>query len=304
MVPRRRIPLIAAAAACGTLVLAAAAVGAWRYVRGSADTLALPPGGAALLQAASADVQVITSYDYRRLDTDVQSAHSRMTDRMRTEYDSTLAQVRASAPRQKAILAGTVVGGGLEAVDGDRATALVFLNQRVTRAGQKPVTNASPLRVALLRQEGRWRVDRLTVGPGSAPAPGQDTSWPGSRVSALFHAAQSCTGAMNSVDYQRFDRMVATVRNCATGEFRDQWNRHEAQIRSAAEKSQIVSRVTGTDIALTTSVGPSQATVLVALSRQPQSPATQQANPQYFRYRATMTRVGDRWLLAKLETVT
>ncbi|MEV0399590.1 serine/threonine-protein kinase [Actinoallomurus sp. NPDC050550] len=303
--PRRRIALITAAALCGTLVLTAAAVGAWRYAPGigSADSLALPPDGATLLQAASADVQALGSYDYRRFDIDVQSAHSKMTDRMRKQYDSSLPNLRASAQRLKAVVAGTVVAAGLESAGADHATALIFLNELSTKAQQQePATSLSDLRVSLLRQQGQWRIDQVDA-LSAAPAPIKGAPWPGSRVSAVFHAAQSCISTMYSTDYQRLDGMIAAVRHCSTGEFHDQWTGGEAQLRSTIEKSQAVSRVTRIDVGLVAPAGPSQATVLVAVGTQARSQGTQKPYSRFTRLRATMTRVAGRWLLAKVEMI-
>jgi hypothetical protein len=59
---------------------------------------------------------------------------------------------------------GTVLGAGIEAVDGDRVTVVVAVNQQLTTAGAEPRTEAGRLRMTLIRSDGQWLiagVDRL-----------------------------------------------------------------------------------------------------------------------------------------------
>ena len=82
-----------------------------------------------------------------------------------------------------------------------------------------------------------------------------------------------------------------------------QWTRSEAQFRSAIADAQSVTTASAIDVAFSGSTGPSQATVLTAISvevRAKTAPLTKKST----RYRATMNRVGGQWLIAKLEPVT
>lgn len=301
----RRTGLIAVTAVGTVLALGAVAVGVWMYAPrgGPADSVALPTGGSELLKTASSDVQTATSYDYRRLDTDVRSAHGVMTDGLQKQYDSAMTSIRQTALKQKIVSTATALGAGLESTRGDRATVLVVLNQQITRAGQRPPTvNGSQVRAALVRRQGQWRLDQITSLP-AASADAKDVSWPGRQAASALKSAQSCLRALYAVDYRQVDRTSSAVRECTTGEFRDEWTRSEAQFRSAIAGAQSVTRVSAIDVALTASTGPSQATVLAAVGTEVQTKATPSTTGKPVRVQATMNRVGGRWLLAELAYV-
>ncbi|WP_433181942.1 serine/threonine-protein kinase [Actinoallomurus sp. CA-150999] len=301
----RRTVLIAATAAGTVLVLGAVAVGAWMYApgRGSADSLALPTGGTELLKAASVDVQALTSYDYRTLDADVRSARSMMTGGMQKQYDSEMTTTRQAMLEQKAVSAATVLNAGLMSTRGSRATVLIFLNQQITRAGQTPTANRSQIRAMLVRRQGQWRLDQITLLP-AAPTDVSDVSWPGRQVSSVLTSAQSCIRTLHSINYRQLDSTLAAVPKCTTGEVRDQWTRSQAQLRSAIAGAQSITSVSAIDVALTASTGPSQATVLAAVGTEVRTKTTPSPTKHSIRYQATMNRVGGQWLLAKLAPVT
>jgi Mce-associated membrane protein len=299
--PGRRAKLIAVAAAGTVLALGAVAVGAWMYAPrgGPADSAALPTGGSELLKIASADVQTVTSYDYRRLDADVRSAHGVMTGGLVEQYDSAMTTTRQVALKAKAVSAATVLSAGLESTRGDRATVLVFLNQQITRGEQTPTEDRSQVRAGLVRRQGHWLLDQITPLP-AAPVGVEDVSWPGRQASSALKSAQSCIRALYSVDHRQLDATFSAVRECATGDVRADWTRSEAQFKSNIAGEQSVTRVSAIDVALAASTGPSQATVLAAVGIEVQTKTTPSATKKSVRIQATMSRVGGRWLLAKL----
>ncbi|WP_285568398.1 serine/threonine-protein kinase [Actinoallomurus iriomotensis] len=304
--PRRRRTGLVAGTAVGTaLVLGAVAVGAWMYApgRGRADSLALPTGGSEILKIASADAKAFESYDYRTFDADARSARSRMTSGLQQQYDSEMTTARPAALKQKIVNVASVVAAGIESTRGARATVLLSLDQRITRAGETPTASQAEVRAALVRRQGQWWLDQVTPLP-AAPADLEGASWPGRKVSAVLKAAQSCIHAMYSVDHRAVDGTFTAVRACATGEFRNQWISSEAQLRSAYVTEQSVSRVTAIDVSLSASTGPSQATVLAAVGTEVRTKTTPSPTKKIVPpMQVTMNRVGGRWSMAKVAYV-
>jgi Mce-associated membrane protein len=62
------------------------------------------------------------------------------------------------APQQKAVVVAEVTQVAVQRLDGDRATAIVFLSQRATKAGSDPSTATARLRVRMQRVDGAWKV--------------------------------------------------------------------------------------------------------------------------------------------------
>jgi hypothetical protein len=202
--------------------------------------------------------------------------------------------------QQHAVVSATVTAAGLESTGADRATVLVFLDQRHTSdTARDPVTNQALLRAGLVRQRGRWRLDQITPLPGPAAGHGA-TSWPGPRTSAMTRAAQSCVRAMNSVDYRKLDGTVTAVRACTTGSLHDQWISGEHELTTAIRGARSVSRVTAAETAVR-DASATRATVLVAVTSDITTGAGSRTATS--RVLVTVRQVHGNWLVATMSIV-
>ncbi|HVM27308.1 MAG TPA: hypothetical protein VM433_06505 [Mycobacteriales bacterium] len=116
------------------------------------------------LLAARSYTTTLTTFDARTFDEDVEAVKRVATEEFSAEYDQTVSTLRDQVQAEQAISVGTVVGAGLESLEGDRATVLVAVNQELVTAGQQPRTEANRVRMVLLRTGGNWLVqdvDRL-----------------------------------------------------------------------------------------------------------------------------------------------
>jgi Mce-associated membrane protein len=99
------------------------------------------------------------SYDYRDLDQSRADAARLGTSAFTKQYASVFANILDLAPKQKAVVVAEVTQVAVQRLDGDRATAIVFLSQRATKAGAAtPSTAAARLRVRMERHSGTWKV--------------------------------------------------------------------------------------------------------------------------------------------------
>lgn len=127
-----------------------------------AVTLLARPSDAELrnsaLEAARIYTTSLTTYDARTLDEDVARVKRVATGEFAEEYDETISGLLDQLQTDQASSAGTVVGVGIERLSRDEATVLVAVNQEITSAGSAPRTEASRLRMALVRRGGNWLV--------------------------------------------------------------------------------------------------------------------------------------------------
>ena len=107
-------------------------------VRGtpSAQNTALVDVGttAQVSQQVTAALKTIYSFDYTRLDQNEAAARAVITPAFAGQFDQLFRQVRELAPQQQAVVTATVNLVGVQSVNGDTATLLVFLDQQATRA--------------------------------------------------------------------------------------------------------------------------------------------------------------------------
>jgi Mce-associated membrane protein len=131
---------------------------------GSAVLLARPDDAAvraSAVEAAERYTALLTSYDAATLEEDVARVRAVSTDGFADEYAETIDSLRDQITGQSTVSVGTVVGAGLEAVEGDTATVLVAVDQALTAQGQGARTEANRVRMTLVRQGGSWRVSAV-----------------------------------------------------------------------------------------------------------------------------------------------
>lgn len=120
------------------------------------------------LSAAATDATYASSYNYHDLTgpgSPWSKLESNATARFRKDFISTSGGLSKLLTQYNATASGKVTAVGLSSITKSRAVALVFVDQTVTNTVQKPGTATQPLRVqlTLLREDGRWLIDNLTV---------------------------------------------------------------------------------------------------------------------------------------------
>ena len=102
--------------------------------------------------------EFLTTYDARTLEEDVARMAAVSTEEFAEEYRRTVEELRPRIAEQQATSTGTVVGSGVERLEGDTATVLVAVDQELTSSGQEPRTEANRVRLRLVREDGSWVV--------------------------------------------------------------------------------------------------------------------------------------------------
>lgn len=108
--------------------------------------------------AATRYTEFLTTYDARTLEEDVARMAAVSTEEFAEEYRGTVEGLQARIAEQQATSTGSVVGSGVERLEGDTATVLVAVDQEITAAGQEPRTEANRVRMRLVREDGSWVV--------------------------------------------------------------------------------------------------------------------------------------------------
>ena len=113
-------------------------------------------------QQVTAALKTVYSFDYTRLDQNEAAARAVITPAFADQFDQLFRQVRELAPQQQAVVTATVNLVGVQSIDGDTATLLVFLDQQATRAqsGSAPQQLAAAGRLVVTAQlvDGTWKI--------------------------------------------------------------------------------------------------------------------------------------------------
>ena len=106
-----------------------------------------------------ADMTELWSYDYRTLDQSRAESAKLGTPAFTKQYASVYDNLEQLAPQQKAVVVATVTQVAVQKLDGDHATAIVFLNQRATKSSTStPSTATARIRVQMTKIAGNWKV--------------------------------------------------------------------------------------------------------------------------------------------------
>lgn len=117
-------------------------------------------------QAAKA-VDRLFSYDHAEPGALEKAAKDLLTGKAADQHEDLLADVRARADEQKAVITTTVTETAVERIDGDRARVLVYADQSsVATAGNKAAQDdgvyaAAMLAVDVVHRDGRWLVSAI-----------------------------------------------------------------------------------------------------------------------------------------------
>jgi Mce-associated membrane protein len=99
------------------------------------------------------------SYNYTDLDSTQKAVDDTLTDKARCEYDQLFGQVKQLAPKQKIVMVTAVRDISLIRLDGDRAEALVFIDQNSTRVDvNNSVQGEAQFAVHAQRQGDHWKI--------------------------------------------------------------------------------------------------------------------------------------------------
>jgi Mce-associated membrane protein len=120
----------------------------------------------AAMSAANTTVKDILGYDYRQIDSDVNTAKHEITGQLLTDYTSTAKKVLVQSASTKAIVTATVSAQSIVQAQTGRVTVLLYVDQESVKqlAGAKtPTTRIDPLRIQLTMTEvhGRWLASDL-----------------------------------------------------------------------------------------------------------------------------------------------
>ncbi|MFC5184447.1 hypothetical protein [Actinomadura harenae] len=114
--------------------------------------------------AATRAAEDISSYDYRTIDSDLKRAAGHTTGNFKTQFDQQITQVKTSAVQQQAVVEGQAVKTAVESVDGDKAIALVYLDQTTAKQATASRTpNQYTLRMVMKKTKGQWLVSDLQM---------------------------------------------------------------------------------------------------------------------------------------------
>lgn len=153
------------------VAVAAVAVGAvgWvQYVRehgsdaASNEALVDEKATSTVQSAVAQGLEQVLSYSYDDPSTTAAAAERVLSGRARQEYDTLFTALQKQAPGQKLVLTAKVTAAGVQELDGDRATLLVFVDQSSRRAKDEQANvSAAQLVVDARRTGSTWTITGL-----------------------------------------------------------------------------------------------------------------------------------------------
>jgi uncharacterized protein HemX len=167
--PRTRRPSTRALAAALVAALAAAVVGylavQLQHSRADVERLEAAQTTRAQVLERSRELAVaLTTYDYRDLAAQQRQLAQGSTDAFQQKFAETNKTLGPMFVQLEASAKGTVVDAAVQQVRGDLATALVFVDQEASsKQSAKPTTQASRLRMHLVRHGDSWLLDSVDL---------------------------------------------------------------------------------------------------------------------------------------------
>ncbi|MCT2587251.1 hypothetical protein [Actinophytocola gossypii] len=173
-------------AVAGVLALVAVVIaGLGFWFRGEAQAVHSADNNTALTDSATTSevigqltsaIEDTFSYNYTDLASTQRAVESVLAGTARCEYDQLFGQIKKLAPKQKIIIATAVRDIGVVRLDGDRAEALVFIDQVSTRVDtNKSGGGDAMIGVSAHREGDTWKItgfnmfDQALVNGESAP---------------------------------------------------------------------------------------------------------------------------------------
>lgn len=115
--------------------------------------------GESSVAAAVEGTIALLSYRHDTVDSDIESARSRLTGAFLEAYTSLTDDVVIPGAKRRGITAvATVPAAASVSADRAHAVALLFVDQAITVGNDAPVSTASSVRVSLEKIDGRWLI--------------------------------------------------------------------------------------------------------------------------------------------------
>jgi Mce-associated membrane protein len=106
----------------------------------------------------------LASYNYKTLNQDFGKVLAESTPTFKQNFTLSSEALKTAIVKYDASATANVVGAGLVSVTTSRAVVLVFLNQTVDNTLQKnKPTTESRVEITLVRSDGRWLIDQVTL---------------------------------------------------------------------------------------------------------------------------------------------
>ncbi|MCR1781796.1 hypothetical protein KVF89_04540 [Nocardioides carbamazepini] len=119
---------------------------------------------AEVLERARDLAVALTTYDYRDLEAQQRLLEEGTTDAFQQKFAETNETLAPMFTQLEASAQGTVVDAAVQKVDGDLATVLVFADQSASSTqSEEPTSQASRLRLHLVRHGGTWLLDSVDL---------------------------------------------------------------------------------------------------------------------------------------------
>lgn len=109
-------------------------------------------------------VEKAFSYNFADVSATEKAANELLIGKAKCQYNAIFGPVRTLAPEQKLVVTVKAVSSGVTALDGDRATVLLFLDQVTTRTTDNQSGGGiAMMRVGAQKVDGRWKVDNMEM---------------------------------------------------------------------------------------------------------------------------------------------
>lgn len=113
----------------------------------------------ALLSASKELGVILTSYDYRTIDDDVQRLLDHATGEFAEEYRAASASLRSLVTTNKVTSTGKVIAAGVVRADPHRAKLVLFVDQKVSsKQTSKPRIDRIRIQLATVARGDRWLI--------------------------------------------------------------------------------------------------------------------------------------------------
>jgi Mce-associated membrane protein len=123
------------------------------------NTALIDPARTAEVDGALRDILAkVLSYDHQDLDSTAKAVAENVTGQALCAYNALYGEVRRLAGEQRLTLTSDVRDVGLTRLEGDRASALLFVDQSTTRGDGATSASAAQFGISAERRDGRWKI--------------------------------------------------------------------------------------------------------------------------------------------------
>jgi len=125
-------------------------------------------GAQKAMYAAATAAQDLSSYDYRTLESDIKTAASQTTGKLRSDYEKQAQAIMTTARQQQVVVNAQTVKSGVVSATPGQVIVLVFLNRTTSKtagssAGQQRTPDQLRLLMTMEKAGGRWLVAKVDV---------------------------------------------------------------------------------------------------------------------------------------------